>query len=442
MPATRASPSIIPWPAEVTFAEGLFAGGDDAITLTSDDADLTLGNEGYELQVTPTRITVRAPEPAGLFYGSQTLDQLLASRPIPALRMVDRPRFRWRGLMLDEARHFFGKKFVKRVIDLLALHKLNIFHWHLCDDQGWRLEIKKYPRLTEVGAWRAAEGQPYGGFYTQADIHDVVTYARSRFVTVVPEIEMPGHATAALASYPELSCAGGPFDVATRWGIFEDVFCAGNDATFAFLEDVLGEVLELFPSKFIHIGGDECPKTRWKTCSKCQKRIRDERLNDERELQSYFIRRIGRFLNVHGRQLIGWDEILEGGLAPHAAVMSWRGMTGAVAAARAGHDVVVSPTSHCYLDYSYEKLDLETAYSLDPIPAELTDEQHNHILGAQGNMWTELTPTVVDVERQIWPRLCALAEVAWSPPGQRDFAGFSARLTTHLHQLLAVPHRR
>jgi len=385
---------------------------------------------------------VLAPKPAGLVYGSQTVRQLLASRPIPLLRLVDRPRFPWRGLMLDEARHFFGKEFIKQLIDLLVLHKLNIFHWHLCDDQGWRIEIKSRPRLTEVGAWREANGRRYGGFYTQADIREIVTYAQNRFVTVVPEIEMPGHTTAALAAYPELSCTGGPFAAATGWGIFHDVLCAGNDATFAFLEKVLGEVLELFPSKFIHIGGDECPKTRWKTCPRCQRRIRDERLNDEHELQSYFIRRIEKFLNANGRRLIGWDEILEGGLAPNATVMSWRGMSGAVAAARAGHDVVASPTSHCYLDYSYERTSVEKAYSFNPIPAELTDEQHKHILGVQGNMWTELTPTVADVERQIWPRLCALAEVAWSPAGQRDFADFSARLTAHRHQPLAVPQRR
>ncbi len=442
MPAARPNLSIIPWPAGVTLTEGQFAGTDDSIVLTSENADPTLGDEGYELEVTPSQITVRAPKPAGLFYASQTVQQLLTSRPTPLLRLVDRPRFRWRGLMLDEARHFFGKEFVKRVIDLLAQHKLNVFHWHLCDDQGWRLEIKKRPRLTDVGAWRAGNGQRYGGFYTQADICEIVTYAQSRFVTVVPEIEMPGHATAALAAYPKLSCAGGPFDVATCWGIFEDVFCAGNDATFAFLEDVLDEVLELFPSKFIHVGGDECPKTRWKTCPKCRKCIRDERLNDEDELQSYFIRRIEKFLTAHGRQLVGWDEILEGGLAPNATVMSWRGMNGAVAAARAGHDVVASPTSHCYLDYSYDKTSIEKAYSFDPLPAELTDEQRKHILGVQGNMWTELTPTVSDVERQIWPRLCALAEVAWSPPGQRDFADFSARLAAHQHQLFAVPQRR
>jgi hexosaminidase len=442
MPTARPNLSIIPWPVDVTLDDGPFAGDDDAITLTLDDANATLGDEGYELHVTPERITVRAQKPAGLFYGSHTLQQLLASPPIPALRMVDRPRFTWRGLMLDEARHFFGKEFVKRVLDLLAQHKLNVFHWHLCDDQGWRLEIKKRPRLTEVGAWRGGDGQRYGGYYSLAEIREIVTYARSRFVTVVPEIEMPGHATAALASYPELSCTGGPFDVATGWGIFEDVFCAGNDATFAFLEDVLAEVLELFPSRFVHIGGDECPKTRWRACPKCQKRIRDEQLADEQELQSYFIRRVERFLNAHGRKLIGWDEILEGGLAPNAAVMSWRGMDGAVAAARAGHDVVASPTSHCYLDYSYEKIDLERAYSFDPIPADLTEEQCKHVLGVQGNMWTELTPTVADVERQIWPRLCALAEVAWSPHGTRDFADFSARLAAHRHHRLAVPQRR
>jgi len=433
--------SLIPWPAEVTFAEGYFEGTHDDIVLTPQNADPSLGDEGYELQVTPTLITVCAPTPAGLFYGSQTVQQLLAGGRVPAMRVADRPRFRWRGLMLDEARHFFGKEFVKRTIDLLAQHKLNIFHWHLCDDQGWRIEIRSRPQLTEVGAWRTEEGQRYDGFYTQADIREIVAYAQSRFVTVVPEIEMPGHAMAALAAYPEFSCAGGPFDVATQWGIFEDVFCAGNDATFAFLGDVLGEVLELFPSKFIHVGGDECPKTRWKSCPTCQRRIRDERLSNEDELQSYFIRRIEKFLNSRSRRLIGWDEILEGGLAPNAAVMSWRGMTSAVAAASNGHDVVASPTSHCYLDYSYEKISIEKAHSFDPIPAELTGEQREHILGLQGNMWTERTLTTADVERQIWPRLCALAEVAWSPREPRDFAEFFARLAAHQHQPLAVPHR-
>ena len=424
----RPTLSLIPWPADLTLGQDQYVGDR---TVTIQDADPSLGDEGYQLEVTPSQIVMHAPKPAGLYYGTQTVRQILANPAVPSLRIRDEPRFGWRGFMLDEARHFFGKEFVKGFIDLLALHKLNVFHWHLTDDQGWRIEIEKYPRLTAAGP-----------FYTQNDIREVVAYAASRFVTVVPEIEMPGHCTAALAAYPQLSCSGGPFEVATRWGVFEDVYCAGNDETFEFLEGVLGEVLALFPSEFIHIGGDECPKTRWRACAKCQAHIRTEGLRDEDELQSYFIRRIERFLHARDRRLVGWDEILEGSLAPHATVMSWRGMNGAIAAARAGHDAIATPNTHCYLDYSHEKISLEKVYSFEPIPSELAAEHHNHILGVQANMWTELTPTPADVERQVWPRLCALAEVAWSPTERHDFADFSARLTAHRHQPFAVPQRR
>jgi len=429
----------------------------DAIVLTTVGADPSLGEESYELKVSPTSMLLRARQPRGLFLGIQTLRQLLppevetvsAERServtpltIPCVRITDRPRYEWRGMLLDCGRHFMTKEFVKRYIDLLAYHKMNVLHWHLTEDQGWRIEIKKYPKLTEVGAWRTAtrnSEQPatsgrYGGYYTQDDVKEIVEYARSRYITVVPEIEMPGHSLAALASYPELGCAGQPYEVGTRWGVYDDVYCAGNDRVFEFLQDVLTEVLGLFPSEYIHIGGDECPKTQWSHCPKCQARIKAEGLEEEHELQSYFIRRIEKFLNSKGRRLIGWDEILEGGLAPNATVQSWRGMEGAIAAARAGHDVVASPTSHCYLDYSYDAISLQRIYSFDPTPAELTPDQARHILGAEGNIWTERAPQKL-VDRQVFPRLCALAEVTWSPAASRDWENFAERMKTHYRRL-------
>lgn len=419
-----------------------------AIVLRIDKSLARLGAEGYRLSVSPSRAEIAAPARAGAFYGVQTLLQLMptevfgkekASRGawrIPCVEVEDAPRYRWRGSLLDCCRHFFSVEFVKKYIDLLALHKMNVLHWHLTEDQGWRIEIKKYPKLTEVGAWRdAPDGGKYGGFYTQEQIKEVVRHAAARHVTVVPEIELPGHALAALASYPELSCTGGPFKVPTTWGVFPDVYCAGNEKTFAFLEDVLSEVMALFPSKYVHIGGDECPKDRWKTCAKCQRRIKEEGLKDEFELQSYFVRRIERFLNRHGRTLIGWDEILEGGLAPNAVVQSWRGVDGGIQAAREGHDVIMSPTSHCYLDYPYSLISTETAYSFEPTPAALDGEQAKRVLGLEGNLWSEHTPTYRDVERQVFPRLCALAEAAWTPKELRDWADFKTRLGAHLDRL-------
>jgi hexosaminidase len=419
----------------------------DAIVLSL-DGDGSLGDEGYTLIATSESIRISAHKPAGVFYGVQTLRQLMPAQIespkrvegvkwiVPAVTMTDIPRFKWRGLLLDVCRHWRDKEFVKRYIDVLAYHKMNVLHWHLTEDQGWRIDVKKYPRLTEIGAWRDdGRGGKYGGFYTQDDIREIVAYAKSRYITVVPEIEMPGHSTAALAAYPQYSCAGGPFAVATKWGVFEDVYCAGNDATFEFLEDVLSEVLELFPSRFIHIGGDEAPKDRWQACAKCQARIKTENLKDEHELQSWFIRRIDRFLTSKNRRLVGWDEILEGGLAPGATVQSWRGMDGAVAAATAGHDTIVSPTSHCYLDYSYEKISTEKSYSFEPVPAQLTAEQARHVLGLEANMWAERTPLPADTDRQVWPRLCALSEVGWSDPAERTFEEFSKRLEVHLQRL-------
>ncbi|MBP7450220.1 MAG: family 20 glycosylhydrolase, partial [Flavobacteriales bacterium] len=341
-------------------------------------------------------------------------------------------------------------EFVKKYIDLLARYKMNSFHWHLTEDQGWRMEIKSHPKLTEVGAWRKGsqvgpysrreyDSIPYGGFYTQDEIREVVAYAAARHINVVPEIELPGHAMAALAAYPHLGCTGGPYEVQKGWGVFEDVFCAGNDSTFAMLEDVLTEVMDLFPSPYIHIGGDECPKEAWKSCSKCQARKKAEGLKDEHELQSWFIQRIEKFVNAKGRKIIGWDEILEGGLAPNAAVMSWQGIEGGIAAARSGHYAVMSPGSHCYFDHyqgdpANEPLAIggyttvQKVYSYEPIPAELKPEEHKYILGAQGNVWTEYILTPEHVEYMAVPRMLALAEVLWTPKEKRNEADFIARL--------------
>jgi hexosaminidase len=345
---------------------------------------------------------------------------------------------------LDVGRHFFPAAFVKKYIDLLAAYKMNVFHWHLTEDQGWRIEIKKYPRLTAVGSQRResmGDCTPHGGFYTQEEIRDIVAYARDRFVTIVPEIEMPGHALAALASYPELSCSGGPFQVGTAWGVMNDVYCAGNEKTFAFLEDVIGEVTELFPGPFFHAGGDECPKIRWQNCAKCQARIKAEGLKDEHELQSYFLKRIGKILNAKGKRMVGWDEILEGGLAPNATVMSWRGTEGGIAAAKSGHDVVMTPTSHCYFDYYQGTagepaanggfLPLEQVYGFEPVPDALDGTEASHVLGAQGNVWTEWMPTTSQVEYMVLPRMLAMSEVLWSSRRIREYAGFLRRLGAH-----------
>jgi hexosaminidase len=365
------------------------------------------------------------------------------------LMMDDIPKFQWRGMHLDVSRHFFSKEFIKKYIDYLAMYKMNTFHWHLTDDQGWRIEIKKYPKLTEVGAWRNGsmtghytdqtfDDIRYGGFYTQEEIKEIVAYAKERYITVVPEIEMPGHALAALASYPEFSCTGGPFEVGKSWGVFDDVFCP-KDETFTFLENILAEVIALFPSEYIHIGGDECPKVRWKSCPKCQKRIKDEKLKDEHELQSYFIQRIEKFVNSKGRKIIGWDEILEGGLAPNAAVMSWRGTEGGIAAAKEKHFVVMSPGSHCYFDHYQGEpknepiafggyTNVEKVYSFNPIPKELSEEESKYILGAQANVWTEYINTPEHVEYMVFPRIAALSEVLWGTSNPNEYKVFETRL--------------
>jgi hexosaminidase len=405
------------------------------------------GKEGYTLVINPFNVLIEANELNGLFYGVQTLRQLFdpyinsvakvegIEWNLPSVVIFDKPEFVWRGLNLDCCRHFMDKEFVKRYIDLLAYHKFNTLHWHLTEDQAWRIEIKKYPELTKKGAYRTYDdGTVYGGYYTQEDIKEVVEYAASRFINVVPEIEMPGHSTAAISCYPEFSCTGGPFEVGTLWGIYYDIYCAGNERTFQFLEDVITEVVELFPSKYIHIGGDEAPKNRWKNCEKCQQRINDENLKDEHELQSYFIKRMEKFISSKGKQIVGWDEILEGGLAPAATVQSWRGVKGAIDAAKMGHDVIVSPTSHCYFDYPVDVTDMQKVYSFDPVPPELTDAERKHVLGSEGNMWTEYAPQEL-VDDRLFPRMLALSEVIWTYPAERDFEAFRKRVQNHYKRL-------
>jgi hexosaminidase len=425
-------------------------------------SDKKLPDDYYELSVKSEGITIKA-KGAGTFYALQSLIQILLNhgtgQVLPLLSIEDYPRFAWRGMHLDVARHFMPVDFVKKYIRQIALHKMNIFHWHLTDDQGWRIEIKKYPGLQNISSMRKesmvghyneqrTDGLPHGGFYTQDQIREVVAYAASLKITVVPEIEMPGHAMAALAAYPALSCTGGPFNTATTWGVFDDVFCT-KEASFSFLENVLDEVIALFPSPYIHIGGDECPKTRWKNCESCQENIRRNGLKDEHELQSWFIRRIEKFLLSKGRKIIGWDEILEGGLADQAAVMSWRGTEGGIAAAKMKHPVVMSPGSHCYFDhYQSDQVHSKVAiggynpvnhvYSYEPVPASLNEEEASYIMGAQGNVWTEYMPDMRDVERMAFPRLCALAEVLWTPLPRRDSISFFRRLFVHEPMLINV----
>jgi hexosaminidase len=415
--------------------------------------------EGYLMDVSGSGVSIEASTPAGLFYAVQSLIQLMPAEEmrmdkikVPYVSVEDYPRFEWRGLHLDVCRHFMPKEFVLKYIDYMAMHKLNTFHFHLTEDQGWRIEIKRYPRLTEIGSKRKEtimgrgneavklyDGKPHGGFYTQEDIKEIVAYAAKRYVTVVPEIEMPGHALAALAAYPELGCTGGPYEVATKWGVFKEVMCAGKEGTFEFLQNVMDEVLALFPSKFIHIGGDECPKESWKECPDCQQRIKELGLKDEHELQSWFITRMEKYLNAKGRDIIGWDEILEGGLAPNAAVMSWRGEAGGIAAAKERHKVVMSPGTHCYLDHFQGAKEtqplaiggftpLEKIYSYEPVPAELSAEEAKYIMGAQGNVWTEFMPNPAHVEYMVYPRAAALAEVVWSPKEPRDYKNFKERM--------------
>ncbi len=407
----------------------------------------------YHLKVTAKEITLDAFTPVGLFRGIQSLLQLIhvtdartCEAAIPEVEIKDYASFKWRGMHLDVSRHFFPKEFIKKNIDLIAMYKMNIFHWHLTDDQGWRIEIMKYPRLTEVGAWRTEEdGSRYGGFYTQDDIREIVEYAKTRYVTIVPEIDIPGHSLAALAAYPEYSCTGGPFEVPNTWGIFDDVFCPGKEETFTFLENILDEVIELFQCRSIHIGGDECPKTRWRDHHLCRERIERNGMKNDEQLQSYFIHRISHFLESRNVGVIGWDEILEGGAFTRAIIMAWRGMEYGCRAIEEGNPVIMTPTSHCYFDYYQAKdgepkaiggyLPLEKVYSFNPIPADISPDKIGLIFGGQGNVWTEYMPDSNHVEYMILPRMCAMAEVLWSPISIRDFSDFKKRLKSHYPRL-------
>ena len=421
-------------------------------------------NEGYAIKITPEVITIKAKTAIGLFYAVQTIRQLLPvdvekekkveglKLSVPACEISDEPQFVYRGMHLDVGRHIFPVPSIKRYIDMIALHKMNTFHWHLTEDQGWRIEIKKYPKLTTIGGFRKEtlvgtgrenpqifNGIPYGGFYTQEEVKDIVAYARSKFVTIIPEIEMPGHSLSALTAYPEFSCTGGPFEVGTKWGVFPDVYCAGKEATFKFLEDVLTEVIELFPGTYIHIGGDECPKDRWQKCPDCQKRIKDEGLKDEKALQSFFISRIEKFLISKHRKLIGWDEILEGGLAPEATVMSWRGTEGGIEAARQKHDVIMSPINNVYLNmYQCERegqplaaggyLPLEKVYAFNPVPTVLNEVEQKYIRGLEGCLWSEFVDNPDLLEYMVYPRMFAIAETGWTQASKKDFNSFLSRL--------------
>lgn len=412
------------------------------------DAGQSSNAERYELEVLPHSITVSAANAVGIHRGLQTLRQLFppeieSAKPVsdppdwkaPAVRIVDEPRFQWRGLLLDCCRRFMSKDFILRVIDLLAYHKMNRFHWHLTDDQGWRIEIKSYPKLTEIGAYRTGgNGARYGGYYTQDDIREVVAYAAARGITVVPEIEMPGHSVAAIASYPKLSCTGRTISVASEWGIFDDVLCAGSDDTYEFIGEVLAEVTELFPGKYVHIGGEECPRTRWDACPRCRRRIENEGLKDSDALLEYFVNRVARILGKRDRRLIGWDEVLTTGLVSSAAVQAWHGIGRVAPAARMGHDVIVSPYSHSYLDHDSRDVDLGKVYDFDPVPADLPAGALPRVLGGECTLWTQHVPRS-DVDATLFPRLVAFAERMWSSTGQSTFEDFHRRLLTHYQRL-------
>ncbi|SEB38651.1 hexosaminidase [Tenacibaculum sp. MAR_2009_124] len=492
-------PSIIPAPASQTMKNGLFSLNNE-VSIKIDDRFTNVGNylkkylsknfnislsdntndkkivfnyndqieneEGYTLEVTQTMIIIEAKSPRGAFYAVQSLIQLMpleteASQvSVQCIEIKDAPQFKYRGMHLDVGRHFFPTDFIKEYIDMIALLKINTFHWHLTEDQGWRIEIKKYPKLQEISAFRDGtlighysdkpqrfDNKRYGGYYTQEEVKEIVAYATERQVTIIPEIEMPGHSQAVLAAYPEFGCTGNKVEVVQKWGVFEDIY-SPKEETFKFLEDVIDEVIALFPSKYIHIGGDEAPKKQWKESKFCQDFIKKNGLKDEHELQSYFIQRMEKYINSKGRQIIGWDEILEGGLAPNATVMSWRGIKGAIEAAKEHHDVILTPGTHCYFDHYQSKnkneplaiggfLPLEKVYSFNPIPEELTKEEAKYVLGAQGNVWTEYIPTTDKVEYMVYPRMMALSEVVWSPSENKNFDDFKKRL---LHFMKRLDH--
>ena len=419
--------------------------------------DSTMGHpEGYKLQITPEKVLLTGGSEAGVFYGIQTIHKALpilkdgkVAPALPAGTVTDFPRFRYRGFMIDVGRHFFPVSYLKQMIDLMALHNINYFHWHLTEDQGWRIEIKKYPKLTEIGSKRDStiidwetkkfDGKPHSGFYTQDEAREIVRYAADRFITVVPEIDLPGHTTAALASYPELGCTGGPYKVLCSFGVFPDVLCAGNDQTLQFTKDVLDEIMDIFPSEYIHIGGDECPKSRWEKCPKCQAKIKElgiktlPKHSKENQLQTYFMSELEKEINAHGRRMLGWDEVLEGGLTPNSTIMSWRGIQGGIEAARQHHDVIMTPIQRLY--FSNPRINKMTGfewmnrvYNFEPVPAELTDAEKKFVIGTQGCIWTEWTADSTKMEWQILPRMAALSEIQWTLPEHKNFERFMERL--------------
>ena len=419
--------------------------------------DSTMGHpEGYKLQITPEKVLLTGGSEAGVFYGIQTIHKALpilkdgkVAAALPAGTVTDFPRFRYRGFMIDVGRHFFLVSYLKQMIDLMALHNINYFHWHLTEDQGWRIEIKKYPKLTEIGSKRDStiidwetkkfDGKPHSGFYTQDEAREIVRYAADRFITVVPEIDLPGHTTAALASYPELGCTGGPYKVLCSFGVFPDVLCAGNDQTLQFTKDVLDEIMDIFPSEYIHIGGDECPKSRWEKCPKCQAKIKElgikalPKHSKENQLQTYFMSELEKEINAHGRRMLGWDEVLEGGLTPNSTIMSWRGIQGGIEAARQHHDVIMTPIQRLY--FSNPRINKMTGfewmnrvYNFEPVPAELTDAEKKFVIGTQGCIWTEWTADSTKMEWQILPRMAALSEIQWTLPEHKNFERFMERL--------------
>lgn len=418
--------------------------------------------EAYQLKVDANQVVISSPSEAGVFYGIQTLRKAVdvaegSNVELPAVEIKDQPRFGYRGMMLDVGRHFFSMDEIKTYIDMMALHNINRFHWHLSEDQGWRIEIKKYPKLTEIGSMRKEtvighnsgkyDGKPYGGFYTQEQAKEIVAYAAERYITVIPEIDLPGHMQAALAACPELGCTGGPYEVWTQWGVSDNVLCAGNDQTIQFIKDVLAEIVEIFPSEYIHVGGDECPKVKWSTCPKCQARIKalglksDNKHTKEERLQSYVIHEAEEFLNSKGRKMIGWDETLEGGLAPNATVMSWRGEAGGIEAAKQHHDVVMTPNTYLYFDYYQSKdtetepmaiggyLPIERVYSYEPMPKSLSPEEQKYIVGVQANLWTEYIPDFKQVQYMVLPRMAALSESQWCAPEKKNYEAFLQRVS-------------
>lgn len=418
--------------------------------------------EAYQLKVDASQVVISSPSEAGVFYGIQTLRKAVdvaegSNVELPAVEIKDQPRFGYRGMMLDVGRHFFSMDEIKTYIDMMALHNINRFHWHLSEDQGWRIEIKKYPKLTEIGSMRKEtvighnsgkyDGKPYGGFYTQEQAKEIVAYAAERYITVIPEIDLPGHMQAALAAYPELGCTGGPYEVWTQWGVSDNVLCAGNDQTIQFIKDVLAEIVEIFPSEYIHVGGDECPKVKWSTCPKCQARIKalglksDNKHTKEERLQSYVIHEAEEFLNSKGRKMIGWDETLEGGLAPNATIMSWRGEAGGIEAAKQHHDVVMTPNTYLYFDYYQSKdtetepmaiggyLPIERVYSYEPMPKSLSPEEQKYIVGVQANLWTEYIPDFKQVQYMVLPRMAALNESQWCAPEKKNYEAFLQRVS-------------